>query len=67
MSTHITREILKAASLTEQIEVGADDDDDDEDEELGGNPSGSVWMMFRDDECLFREFFFFWHLGKCDF
>ena len=36
MSTHITREILKAASLAEQIEVGADDDD----EELGGNPSG---------------------------
>jgi len=40
MSTHITREILKAASLAEQIEVGADDDDDEEDEELGGNPSG---------------------------
>ena len=39
MSTHITREILKAASLTEQIQVAEDEDEEDEDEELG-HPSG---------------------------
>lgn len=37
MSTHLNREMLKAANLAENLE---DEEDEEEDEELGGHASG---------------------------